>query len=146
MRGGGALVVSFFSGIVDEHDRVHLGGYPGPLREVLGVRAEEFWPAAEGETFPVRGSGVLDGPAGTADLWREDLRLAGAEAELVFDAPGWEGRPALTRHAFGEGVARYLPTRVDEATMRAVLGRALAEAGVPPAVAGLPAGVQAALT
>ncbi|MBB6344271.1 beta-galactosidase [Nonomuraea muscovyensis] len=145
VRGGGALVVSFFSGIVDEHDRVHLGGYPAPLREVLGVRAEEFCPAAEHETFPVRGHGALDGVAGVADLWREDLRLTGAEAELVFDAPGWSGRPAATRHAYGSGVARYLPTRVDEATMRALLGRALAEAGVRPVVEGLPAGVQASL-
>jgi beta-galactosidase len=145
VRGGGALVVSFFSGIVDEHDRVHLGGYPAPLREVLGVRVEEFCPAAEQETFPVRGRGALADVEGLAGLWREDLHLTGAEAELVFDAPGWAGRPAVTRHAFGDGVARYLSTRLDGAAMRAVLGRALDEAGVRPVVEGLPAGVQASL-
>src|SRR5262249_47578005 len=36
VRGGGNLVVSFFSGIVDSNDRVHLGGYPAPLRDALG--------------------------------------------------------------------------------------------------------------
>ena len=128
---------------MDERDRVHLGGYPAPLREVLGVRVEEFCPAAEHERFPVRGHGVLSHLEGVADLWREDLRLAGAAPELVFDSAGWAGRPAVTRHEFGKGIARYLSTRLDAVTMRAVLGRALAEAGVAPVVEGLPAGIQA---
>jgi beta-galactosidase len=145
VSGGGALVVSFFSGIVDEHDRVHLGGYPGPLREVLGVRVEEFCPAAEHETFPVRGYGALAQVEGVADLWREDLRLDGAEPEIAFDSQDWAGRPAVTRHEYGKGTARYLSTRLDPATMRAVLGLALAEAGVTPVVAGLPSGVQASV-
>jgi beta-galactosidase len=46
---GASLVVSYFSGIVDEHDHVRLGGYPGALREVLGVRVEEFFPLLEGQ-------------------------------------------------------------------------------------------------
>jgi beta-galactosidase len=142
---GGALVVSFFSGVVDEHDRVHLGGYPAPLREVLGVRVEEFCPAGERETFPVRGRGALAHVEGVADLWREDLHLTGAEPELAFDSHDWAGRPAVTRHGFGEGTARYLSTRLDPATMRAVLGLALAEAGVTPVVEGLPTGTQASV-
>src|SRR5690606_36190508 len=34
---GGTLLVSFFSGIVDEHDCVHDDGYMAPLRDSLGV-------------------------------------------------------------------------------------------------------------
>lgn len=30
------------SGIVDQSDNVHLGGYPGPLREMAGVWVEEI--------------------------------------------------------------------------------------------------------
>ena len=41
---GRHLVTTFFSGTVDEHDRVWLGGYPGALRDVLGVTVEEFVP------------------------------------------------------------------------------------------------------
>src|SRR5699024_604343 len=47
---GGTLVASFFSGVVDEHDAVHAGGFGAPLREVLGVGVEEFLPLREGET------------------------------------------------------------------------------------------------
>ena len=45
-RGGGHLVTTYFSGIVDEHDHVWLGGYPGALRDLLGIRIEEFGAAA----------------------------------------------------------------------------------------------------
>ena len=38
------LIVTYFSGIVDEHDHVWLGGYPGALRDLLGIRVEEFVP------------------------------------------------------------------------------------------------------
>ncbi len=37
---GGTLVVSYFSGIVDEHGAVHQGAYPGALRDVLGLTVE----------------------------------------------------------------------------------------------------------
>ncbi|GFJ88259.1 beta-galactosidase [Phytohabitans rumicis] len=45
---GGHLVATYLSGIADERGRVRLGGYPGALRDVLGVRVEEFRPAAHG--------------------------------------------------------------------------------------------------
>ncbi|MER2003116.1 MAG: beta-galactosidase trimerization domain-containing protein, partial [Enterococcus casseliflavus] len=34
---GGALLTTYMSGIVDQSDNVHLGGYPGPLRELAGI-------------------------------------------------------------------------------------------------------------
>ena len=40
VAGGGTFVTTFFSGIVDENDRVILGGYPGKLRKVMGIWAE----------------------------------------------------------------------------------------------------------
>ena len=44
---GGQVLVSYFSGIVDDQDRVLLGGYPGAFRDLLGVRVEEFAPLRE---------------------------------------------------------------------------------------------------
>ncbi|MFC5665988.1 beta-galactosidase [Kitasatospora misakiensis] len=131
---GGHLLATFFTGIVDDFDRVHLGGYPGPLREALGIRVEEFQAQAEGETSSLSVSG-------TADLWREDLRLEGATAELAFA----DGSPAATLHHHGSGTARYVATRLDPATMRDLIARAAAEADVHPVLPDLPHGVQAAL-
>ncbi|MFI6986707.1 beta-galactosidase trimerization domain-containing protein, partial [Embleya sp. NPDC050154] len=142
---GGSIVVSFFSGIVDEHDRVHLGGYPGPLREALGMSVQEFWPADVGQTFALRTPGAAEPEAGTADLWREDVTLKGARTELEFVGPHWDGRPAATVHAYGAGTARYIATRPDAATMRTLLARACADAAVDPVLPDLPAGIQAAI-
>lgn len=40
----GHLITTYFSGVVDENDHVWLGGYPSALRELLGIRVEEFGP------------------------------------------------------------------------------------------------------
>ena len=42
VEDGGTFVTTFFSGIVNENDLVTLGGYPGELRKVLGIWAEEI--------------------------------------------------------------------------------------------------------
>src|SRR5262249_49771617 len=47
VRAGGTLVVSYFSGIVDANDSFHPGGFPGGLRDVLGLEVEEFLPLRE---------------------------------------------------------------------------------------------------
>ena len=50
MRDGGHLAVGCFSGVVDTHDRVHPGSYPGALGEVLGLRIDEYLPLRPGDT------------------------------------------------------------------------------------------------
>ena len=37
VKNGGILITTYMSGIVDQSDNVHLGGYPGPLRDMAGV-------------------------------------------------------------------------------------------------------------
>ncbi|SDZ52162.1 beta-galactosidase [Saccharopolyspora shandongensis] len=139
VRRGGHLLVSFFSGIVDESDQVHLGGYLGPLREVLGAHVAEFWPLADGESV---GVSVLDS-AERGVLWSEDIVADGAEVVGRFTDGGLAGGAALTRNSFGDGVAWYLGTRLGAEGMRALLDRVVEDSGVSPVVAGLPAGVQA---
>ncbi|MFG3119989.1 beta-galactosidase [Streptomyces sp. NPDC048197] len=139
VRAGGHLLVSFFSGIVDAHDRVHPGGYPAPLRELLGLHVEEFWPLDAGRTV-----GVGDGAyTGRADLWSEAVNLEGAEALARFTDGDLTGRPAVTRHTYGRGTAWYVATRLTPALLRTLLDGVRAEAGVTPVLPNLPPGVQA---
>jgi beta-galactosidase len=132
---GGTLVMSFFSGIVDACDRVHLGGYPAPFRRMLGLYVEEFQPLAEDVSVELS--------HGVGSLWSEEVRLEGAEAVERFTTGDLAGEPAVTRHRFGQGSAWYLATRPDPATMRRLLDRVREEAGVGPVLPGLPDGVQA---
>jgi beta-galactosidase len=137
VAAGATALVTFFSGITDEHDQVRLGGYPGAFRELLGVRVEEFLPLADGEQVRLGGGTVTspDVTAGTATVWVEDLHLAGAEAVLTYQDGPLPGTPAVTRRPHGEGTAWYLATRLGAGPLGSVLDRVLADAGARPAAA-----------
>lgn len=123
-HAGAHVLVTYFSGIVDECDRVRLGGHPGAFTDLLGVRVEEFHPL-----FADRTVALDDGSTGT--LWSEYGTAApdtGVLARYV-DGPV-AGSPAVTRRPAGEGVAWYLGTRLAAKDLDALLARLLAEAGV----------------
>jgi beta-galactosidase len=140
VRDGGQLIVSFFSGVVDECDRVYLGGYLGPLASTVGADVEEFFPLAAGSMVELSSGG-------TGTVWSERVRLrpGGARAIEAFTSGDLAGLPAVTRHDLGAGTCWYLATRPDEATTARLFGSVLAAAGVSPVVPGLPEGVQAAV-
>ncbi|WP_350350334.1 beta-galactosidase [Microbacterium sp. A8/3-1] len=137
VEGGGTLLVSFFSAIVDENDAVHDGGFVAPLRDALGLTVEEFLPLREGESHGLDGAGFDDV---IADVWQEDIALEGAEVIARFGGGPGEGEPALTRHRHGAGTGWYVGTRLDAAGMRALLHAVYADAGVAPA--NLPDGLE----
>lgn len=134
-RGGASVLVTYFSGIVDEHDHVRLGGYPGAFRELLGVRTEELYPLGADERL------TLDDGT-TATLWSEKTHLTGAEAVRTWADGALAGHPAVTRHAVGTGAAWYAATRLDDDAASRLTDALLAEAGVTPVVADLPSGVE----
>lgn len=126
-EAGATVVVTYFSGIVDESDHIRLGGYPGAFRELLGVRTTEFLPLLAGESVQVEGLGE---GAVSADTWAEDLELDGAEALATYvDGPA-AGLPAVTRRAVGDGRAWYVATRLDAAGTDRLVERLVADAGL----------------
>ncbi|MFF7762335.1 beta-galactosidase [Streptomyces griseorubiginosus] len=128
VENGGTLVVSYFSGIVDEHDAVHEGACPGALRDVLGLTVEEFSPLLPGQQVRVTGP---DGPELTGDVWSEFVVPRGAETVWTYTDGLAAGRPAVTRHRHGRGTAWYVSTRLTARGLDALLGRAAEDAGLP---------------
>lgn len=118
---GGHLAVWYFSGIVDENLHVRLGGYPGALRDLLGVRVEEFHPLAEGETVALSGGA-------TAHTWTEDLRTTTAEPVLAYP----DGSAAVTRNRYGAGTAWYVSCGLDDTSYASLLGEIRRRAGTGP--------------
>ncbi|MFE0387891.1 beta-galactosidase [Streptomyces bungoensis] len=129
VRDGGTLVVSYFSGIVDEHDAVHEGPYPGALRDVLGLTVEEFSPLLRDDRVRLSGP---DGEELTGDVWTEFVVPRGAETVWSYADGLTAGRPAVTRHRFGRGTAWYVSTRLDTRGLDAVLGLAADDARIAP--------------
>lgn len=139
VRAGGHVVITYFSGIVDEHTHVRLNGYPGAFRDLLGVRSEEFCPLRQDEHVSLVGP---DGQrVGSADVWTEDLTCDTSTSIMTYLDGPVAGRPAVTRNDYGAGRAWYLATRTDEDTTFALLQQICAEAGVAPATS-TPAGVE----
>ncbi|UFN46225.1 beta-galactosidase [Nocardioides okcheonensis] len=125
-EAGATVVVTYFSGIVDEHDHVRLGGYPGAFRDLLGVRTTELMPLLAGEQVRVEG---LGDPV-TADTWTEDLEADAAEVVATYTDGPAAGLPAVTRRDVGRGSAWYVATRLDPTGTDRLVERLVAESGV----------------
>ncbi|MEV0318214.1 beta-galactosidase [Streptomyces sp. NPDC050658] len=125
VEGGGHLITTYFSGIVDENDHVWLGGYPGALRELLGIRIEEFGPLLDGESV-----GLDNATAGT--LWSDRITVTGPDVEVLarYSSGAYADRPAVTRRTTGPGSAGYVSTRLGVEGLTALLPDLLAPAGV----------------
>jgi beta-galactosidase len=135
VAGGGHALVTYFSGIVDAHDHVRLGGYPGAFRDLLGVRVEEFFPLRAGETV------ALD-DGGTADVWTEWLHPTTAKTLASYADGPLPGVPAVTTNTYGDGTATYVATRLDRDATARLVGQVCETAGAAP-VADVPPGVEA---
>ena len=138
VRSGGTLVMGFFSGIVDAFEHIHLGGYPAPFADMLGLRVADWLPLADGEVVEVVFAG---GGKGHGDLWSELIEPSGANVLASFAGGRVDKRAAVTKHEFGKGTAYYVGTRLDQGSMARVLRTAWTEAGVKPELEA-PAGVE----
>ncbi|WP_326609135.1 beta-galactosidase [Streptomyces scopuliridis] len=129
---GGHLVVGPFSGLVDPDDRVHPGPYPGALRDLLGLRVDEYLPLTAGGI-----AGLDDGSTG--HIWAERVVPdAGTEVESRFTEGPAAGGPAILRR----GNTRYLATRPDVPSLLRLLPLWAARAGCTTPVRGAGHGVE----
>lgn len=134
VEGGGHLVTTYFSGVVDENNHVWPGGYPGALRDLLGIRIEEFGPLLDGSEV------VLDdGSTGTRWTDRITATTPGTQVLASYKTGLQAGRPAVTRRALAHGSATYVSTRLGADGLKPLLARLLEAAGVDSE---LPAGLR----
>ena len=122
-QAGGRVVVTHFSGIVDENDHIRLGGYPGAFRELLGVRIEEFFPLHEHEAIGLSayGSGTVFSELGRADR---------AQVLAEYTSGPVAGSPAITRNEVGAGAAYYVGTRLSPEGADELLASVATDAGI----------------
>jgi beta-galactosidase len=127
VAAGGQLVVGPFSGVVDHREQVHPGGAPGPLRDLLGVEVDEWWPLADGAQRTIELAGVVH----STRVWGEWIEAApGTEVLARFADGDLAGLPAVTRRPHGDGAAWYLAAGLDEPAMRTVLAQVFGAAGL----------------
>lgn len=136
-KAGGRLVMTYWSGIVDEADKCFLGDSPYGLTEVLGLRSMEIDGLYDGE------NNFMVSPAEKGEKERYECRnlcdlvkLLGAESLLVFENDFYRGYPALTRNRFGEGAAYYVCADGGQDFYDSLFQKVTMEAGMKPLVEG----------
>lgn len=192
VQQGGTVLMTYWSGIVDEADRCFLGGTPHDLMDVFGLRSAEIdglydWETntavpAEGqnilkhtytcknfcELVEVRGAKSVVGlgdeipePGNTMEdaycdctqdcrLWKTETECSccvkdtpGAQVLAVYGSNFYAGTPALTRSAYGKGLAYYICADFEQGFYDELYESAVKEAGlILPPLAQIPYGVE----
>ena len=126
---GGGFITGYMAGIHDEHDLVVPGGYPGKLRDLMGVWVEEIDALAPDETIEVHGDAVdAKGEIVASIIHREGARRLAAYGGGEFYA----GHSALTVNTYGKGKAYFVGTPLDETGMSAFMAPIIKELGLKP--------------
>ena len=128
VASGGNFITTYFSGIVNETDLCYLGGFPGKLMDVFGVRSEEV-------------DTLFDNEENIIELYKNKqeykcthicdlIHLEGAEALGEYKSDFYKGRPAITKNNFGEGKAYYITSRNEDSFNREFLSSIINEIGI----------------
>ena len=128
VASGGNFITTYFTGIVNETDLCYLGGFPGKLMDVFGVRSEEV-------------DTLFDNEENIIELYRNKeeykcthicdlIHLEGAEALGEYKSDFYKGRPAITKNNFGNGKAYYIASRNEDAFNREFLSSIINEIGI----------------
>ncbi|CAN7403819.1 beta-galactosidase [Paenibacillus sp. LjRoot153] len=140
VHAGGTFLTTFFSGIVNEHDRVTLGGYPGELRNVLGIWAEEIdalFPDQSNQIQLNEQWGSLNGSYQCGILC-DLIHAEGAEVKAVYGKDFYQGMPALTVNKYGAGQAWYVTSSPEPAFLQGLLGNLCQDRGITAPIPPVP--------
>ena len=146
-KNGGTVVVTYWTGVVDESDLCRLGDTPYGLTELLGLRRTEIDGMYDGETrrcTPIDGCALPEAQASILCEVAVPNDSDPAEPLTVYAEDYFAQHPAAAVHKYGAGRAYYLASRFDEDFYRAFYRDAAKELGLLPAwQQPLPAGVLA---
>lgn len=141
---GGTLIMTYWSGIVNETDLCYLGGVPHGMMDVLGLRSEEIDGLYDDETNqvePVIGNALGICKEYTCNHLAELVRVDKAEILMTFKFDFYSGKPALTRNKFGQGEAYYICADMEQDFYDDIYRRILESKNISSLLPGIPSQV-----
>ena len=145
VKNGGTLIGTYWSGVVDENDLCYLGGTPGGMMDLFGLRSEEIDALYDGETnrMVFRRNWTGKKEFGISELC-ELVHCSGAETLAVYGSDFYRGSPALTVNHYGKGLAYYAAARTEASFARDLIREISGRLGLKRSVeTELPGGVAA---
>lgn len=141
---GGTFIMTYWSGVVDENDLCVLGGTPGGLMDVMGLRSTEIDALYDGESnrlIPAEGSRMA-GEYTCRNLCQL-VDATTAESLMVYGEEFYQGTSALTVNRYGEGTAYYVCADAEQSFYDDLYRMLCADAGIRgPLSCPLPEGVE----
>ena len=141
---GGILVVTHWSGVVDEYDSIYPGKTPYGLSEVLGLRRAEIdalQDGVENVTIPVAGNGLGLRKNYTCSVLSEIPEVYSAEPILLYGNDFYKGFPVVTEHDYKKGIAYYIASMMEEDFYYDFFSSLIEKNGIEPSAKALPRGV-----
>jgi beta-galactosidase len=140
VKNGGTLILTFRSGVKDEHNVVTDQTLPGLYADLAGVAIHEFDPQIN-EDQEIAGLGEARYPA---QCWSDILEPSTAKALGTYGKGYYAGKPALTLNEFGKGHVYYVGTESKSPLFYDRLAALAAKQSAIPLNTGIPAGVEIA--
>ncbi|MDF2543613.1 MAG: pbg [Herbinix sp.] len=114
VQEGGTFVTTYCSGVVNENDLCFLGGFPGPLRKLLGIWDEETDGLYDNDQNSV--TIIADGVVKNKRSYQvkqicDLIHCETAQVLATYDGDFYAGQPALTVNDFGKGKAYFIAFR-----------------------------------
>lgn len=145
VEAGGTLVMTYWSGIVDESDRCHLGGTPHGLMEVMGLRSTEIDALYDWEENSAKA--LADNVLGLSGSYTckylcDLVKTTEAESLMEYEQDFYQGMPVLTHHAYGKGHTYYVAADMEERFYQDFYRGVAKEAGILGPMEEVPEGVE----
>ena len=137
VKNGGTLVATYMTGYVDEHDLCFLGGFPGPLKNVLGIWCEELDSLQTQEEMAVNWNGKQYNAVDFCEI----IHANSAESIGEYMQDFYSGTPAVTVNKYGNGEAYFVGARLGEDFQNDFFGMLNEKLGITGPIANnIPAG------
>lgn len=140
VNGGGTLILTFRSGVKDEHNVFTDQTLPGPFARLAGVAIHDYDPQTNqhqeivwrGEKYP-------------ADVWFDILDPTSAGTLAAYSRRYYAGKAAITENKFGRGTVYYVGTESPSNAFYESLMKLVCEGAGIPLGPSLPEGVEMAV-
>ncbi|WP_283246052.1 beta-galactosidase [Bacillus suaedae] len=130
VANGGRLVMTYISGLVNEHDLTYLGGWHKDLQEIFGMEPKEtdtYYPNDRNYVqFRNHSYEVKD--------YATVLQQGSARTEGMYQEDFYKDTPAVMSHEYNKGKSYYIGARLNQQFHRDFYQEIIDELGLSPVV------------
>lgn len=145
VENGGTVIMTCWSGIVDDTDLCYLGGTPHGLMDVFGIRSTEIDALYDWESntsIPVKGNSLKMTSEWKCKNLCDLVKTTSAEVLAVYGEDFYAGMPTATKNRFGRGNAYYICADFEQGFYDEVIKKIVKDSKLFVPVKSIPNGVE----